>query len=262
MTRNNSYVLIIGILLIFIMDSCRKKDDTLRIAVSYVKGEKSENNYLKWIGALAPDAKIYAMNCISEDSLNLVFKKCHGLLLTGGSDIYPGLYGKESDTSRCGEFDLARDSLELKLIKMALNREIPIMGICRGHQLLNVSLGGSLYVDIPTDVSSRVLHQCDDWENCNHQVLIFPNSLLNKISGIDKGMVNSNHHQAIDKPGKGLRVLAVAEDGLIESVSWADTLRKPFLLGVQWHPERMDTTSMLSKPLAERFIKEARLLMN
>jgi len=242
--------------------ACNREEKPLKIAVSYISGNPETNNYLKWLGRIAPEAELVVMYNLSGDSVEMVFKQCHGLLLTGGDDIYPGNYGREYDTVRSGPFNRKRDTLELRLIELALKRKMPVLGICRGHQLLNVSLGGSLYVDIPTDISSITMHQCDDWENCYHNVLVFPNSLLGNISGVEKGVVNSNHHQAVDRLAEGLRVLAISEDGLIESIAWSDSLRKPFLLGVQWHPERMDTLSPLSVPIAERFLKEAMKFKN
>lgn len=250
------------LLLVIVFAACNREVKPLKIAVSYISGKPESNNYLKWLGRQAPEAELVVMYNLSGDSVEMIFKQCHGLLLTGGDDIYPGRYGMEYDTARCSGFDLKRDTLELRLIELALKRKMPVLGICRGHQLINVALGGGLYVDIPTDISSMIMHQCEDWRNCYHNVLVYQNSLLGNISGIEKGVVNTNHHQAVDRLADDLRVLAVSEDGIIESIGWADSLRKPFLLGVQWHPERMDTLSPLSIPIAERFLQEAMKFKN
>lgn len=262
--NKNSWLIVVAavlILTIFIA-SCSREEKPLKIAISYISGKPETNNYLKWLGRIAPDAELVLMHELSEDSVEMIFKQCYGLLLTGGEDVYPGRYGKEYDTVRCGDINPKRDSLEFRLIELAMKRKVPVLGICRGQQILNVALGGTLYVDIPTDLSSTITHQQEDWKNCYHSVLVLPNSLLSSISGVEKGIVNSNHHQAVDRLAEGLRVLAVAEDGLIESIAWSDSLRKPFLLGVQWHPERMDTLSPLSVPIAERFLKEAMKFKN
>ncbi|MBE0639649.1 MAG: gamma-glutamyl-gamma-aminobutyrate hydrolase family protein [Bacteroidales bacterium] len=255
--RNPVFILIVLLVLSILFAACSRVEKPLKIAVSYVSGKPETNNYLEWLGRIAPEAELLAMNELSNDSVELVFKQCHGLLLTGGDDVYPGRYGKEEDTARCGEFNLVRDTLEFRLIELAMEREVPVLGICRGQQILNVALGGTLYVDIPSDLNSTIVHQQEDWKNCYHSVLVFPKSLLSNISGVDKEVVNSNHHQAVERLADKLRVLAVSEDGVIESIGWADTINNPFLLGVQWHPERMDTLSVLSTPIAERFIKEA-----
>ncbi len=138
-----------------------------------------------------------------------------------------------------------------------MEREMPILGVCRGQQILNVAKHGTLYIDIPTDINSMVHHRCKDWKNCYHNVKVLPDNLLFSISGVNQGKVNTNHHQAINRLAKDFKVLAVSNDGIIESIGWKDTLEKPFLLAVQWHPERMDTTNMLSRPIARKFLKEA-----
>lgn len=258
MVLNKKFKILLVILGMSItLPNCGRKDETLRIAVSYIHNSPEKNNYIKWLKSVRPEAELLVMYDMPQDSVELMFRSCHGLLLTGGDDIYPGWHGKEKDTARCGEFDLKRDTLELYLFREALRRKMPILGICRGSQLINVALGGSLYVDIPTDINSNVAHQIEDWRNCYHEVRVYSNGLLGTISGVESGTVNSNHHQAVDRLADDLRVLAIASDGIIESIGWADTLKKPFLLGVQWHPERMDSTSVLSRPLAERFFKEA-----
>jgi gamma-glutamyl-gamma-aminobutyrate hydrolase PuuD len=245
------------VVLLLIAVSCNRQERPLMIAVSQIYGEPENNSYLKWLGYAAPDAELVVLYGMPVDSVKMLMKRSHGLLLTGGEDVYPGRYGREYDTVRCGAFDLYRDTLEFMLIDLATKRKMPVLGICRGQQILNVAMGGSLYIDIPTDLKTNIHHRCSDWQNCTHQVTVFPGSMLHNISQLEKGPVNSNHHQSVDKLADGLRVMAVAADGVIESIGRADTIGEPFLLGVQWHPERMDTTNNLSLPLAKRFIEEA-----
>ena len=244
--------------LIFLAGSCAHGPRKTKIAVSYIYGDKPDNSYIKWLKCFDPEAEFEVMYDLPDDSVAMVFDDCSALLLTGGVDVYPGRYGRESDTARCGKFDMRRDSLEFWLIEEAMDREMPILGVCRGEQILNVARGGTLYVDIPTDVNTPVRHRCKDWKNCYHMVKVLPGNILSEISGVSKGKVTSNHHQAIDKVAGDFKVLAVANDGIIEAIGWRDTLDKPFLLAVQWHPERMDTTNMLSAPLAKKFMEEAR----
>lgn len=245
-----------ALMLLVFFAGCSQKTAEPWVAVSYIYGEESDNSYLRWLKSVNPDAEYFVMYGMEADSMESVFGKCSGLLLTGGRDVYPGRYGQEEDTARCGSFDLYRDSLELALIEKALNRKMPVMGVCRGQQILNVALGGTLYVDIPTDLNTTVSHRCADWQNCYHRVRVFPDNLLSDISGLEEGTVNSNHHQAVDRLAENLRVLAVADDGVIESIGWLNTLNNGFMLGVQWHPERMDSTSRLSLPLAKKFLNE------
>jgi len=235
---------------------CQQREKPLKIAISYTYGPDSANNYIKWLKRANPAIGYVVMYNLSPDSVDYWFEQCSALLLTGGEDVYPKWHGKEADTTRCGEFDHYRDTLEFKLIKEAIEREMPILGVCRGMQILNVALGGSLYIDIPTDINTMVAHRCQDWKNCYHHVNLLPDNLLGKISGASEGKVTTNHHQSLDRVAAPFRVFAVADDGIIESVGYIDTLQ-PFLLGVQWHPERMDTLSPLSMPIIKRFVEEA-----
>jgi len=253
-SRNFLVILVIGSFFLF---SCGNKPEKLRIAVSFISGEMDSSNYIKWLKHIDPDAEYIAMNNLPADSVFRVFKTCNGLLLTGGEDVYPGRYGKESDTARCDGFNLKRDTLEFSLIKKALKRKIPILGVCRGQQIFNVALGGTLYVDIPTDVRTDILHRCADYTKCFHNAKVYPNSLLSQLSGVESGQVTTNHHQAVDRVANDLKVLAVADDGIIESLGWKNPKEKPFLLTVQWHPERMEYPGPLTTPLAKAFLEAA-----
>lgn len=243
---------------IFIFLGCSRNDGPPVIAVSWISGNPETSNYIKWLKSVDPNLHYKLMNTLPQDSLEIVFNDCAGLLLTGGEDVYPGTYGQAADTVKCGTINHRRDSLEFALIDLALYEETPILGICRGEQILNVSMGGSLITDIPTEVNTRVYHRCEDWQNCYHEVKVLPNNQLSELSGVSSGTVTSNHHQAIKRLGMPLKVLAVANDGIIEAVGWKDTLAKPWMLAVQWHPERMDSTNRLSRPVAEKFLQEAR----
>ena len=255
--KTNSLLLSLLIAFIFFGTSCNYNDQPPKIALSFIYGTLDDDNYITWIKNVNPEAEIVVMYDIAKDSLEMVFDECTALLLTGGRDVYPGRYGKEYDTARCGKFDFYRDSLEFWLIEDAMEREMPILGVCRGQQILNVAMGGTLYVDIPSDINSFVHHRCTDWKNCHHSVKVLPNNLLSQISGVSNGKVTTNHHQAIDRIADDFKVLAVSNDGIIESIGWKDTLDKPFLIAVQWHPERMDTLNMLSAPIARKFLEAA-----
>jgi putative glutamine amidotransferase len=179
------------------------------------------------------------------------------LLITGGEDVYPGIYGKINDTARCGSFDRYRDSLELKMIATAFENGIPLFGVCRGLQIINVALKGSLIIDIPTDYNSKVKHRQDDWQNCYHTIFPVEATNFNVICEGEPGEVASNHHQGIDKLGKKLQISAYAADSLPEAIEWDVRGEKAFLMAVQWHPERMDTLHHLSASIAKAFLLEA-----
>jgi len=155
-----------------------------------------------------------------------------GLLLMGGTDVNPLRYGATAQPET-DEPDDTRDQRELDLIASALEKDLPVLAICRGLQILNVSLGGTLV----QHVASPAHHDVDTVNKgaVAHEVLIEPDSLLAQIAGVRRWQVNSRHHQAVDRVGSSLRVVARdAEDGTVEGV---ENPAKRFVLGVQWHPE-------------------------
>ena len=161
-----------------------------------------------------------------------------GFLFTGGDDIDPSYYGEET-LPCCGEIPKNRDEMELLLFNIAvLEMNKPAFGICRGIQVINVALGGSLYQDIPTQVQAdiKLTHRQSPPYNVHaHSVSIVDGSPLHTLLGQEKIMVNSSHHQSIKKPAPELICMATAEDGVIEAVY---SPARKFVYAVQWHPER------------------------
>lgn len=160
-----------------------------------------------------------------------------GLLLAGGDDIAPAYYGEETQPE-CGLITPIRDTWELPLCREALHHSLPLLGICRGMQVLNVALGGSLYQDLPSQrPDSPIRHQQPEApETPTHLVRIDSQSHLAQIIGASPLMTNSHHHQAVKQLARGLMATAWAQDGVVEGVEKAD---EPFCVAVQWHPERL-----------------------
>ncbi|WP_289063800.1 gamma-glutamyl-gamma-aminobutyrate hydrolase family protein [Anaerostipes butyraticus] len=157
-----------------------------------------------------------------------------GFLFTGGHDVSPSVYGQE-EKKWCGECCPERDEMEKVLFWDAMEMDKPILGICRGIQLLNALMGGTLYQDLDKEHPSDVIHhQKPPYDVPSHQVEIIEDTPLYELLKVRKLAVNSYHHQAVRKLGTGLCSMAVSEDGLIEAVYVPD---KPFVWGVQWHPE-------------------------
>lgn len=158
-----------------------------------------------------------------------------GIIITGGDfDIHPKFYGEDIQSARVST-NTKRTEFELKLAKAALKRNIPILGICGGHQVINVAFGGSLIQHIPDEVETEIAHeQPNARTEPGHDVIIKDNTLLSAIVKSETVAVNSAHHQAIKTPGQGLVVNATAADGIIEGVEHPDYR---FCMGVQWHPE-------------------------
>jgi putative glutamine amidotransferase len=154
-----------------------------------------------------------------------------GLLLTGGEDVHPATY-RATPHARLGATDRARDAVEITLLQEARARRLPILAICRGIQLVNVALGGTLVQDLPSERPSPIEHAHPEGR---HALRVAPGSLLHRTVG-DVTSGNSRHHQALGDLAPGLRAVAWAEDGVIEAVEWADG-DAPWMLAVQWHPE-------------------------
>lgn len=172
-----------------------------------------------------------------EDICQLAYE-FDGYLFTGGPDIHPRLFGQQT-LECCGNICAERDRMELLLLEELLKGEKPVLGICRGIQGMAVGMGGSLYQDIPQQMTRTLPLQHDQKARHHipvHSVTIEEQSLLRRITGKRELMVNSLHHQAVKEAGERLRIVAVSPDGVIEAVEHPD---KPFFLGVQWHPERM-----------------------
>lgn len=170
------------------------------------------------------------------DVLNRYLDMVDGILFSGGDDINPTCYG-EPQLRQCGDICPLRDEYELLLCRLAVERRKPVLGICRGAQLLNVTLGGTLYQDLPSQLPECIAHsQHQISRYVSHPVSIVDGSLLRRIHGSEQLFVNTFHHQAVKQPGCGLKVTALAPDGVIEAIELEG---HPFCLGVQWHPERL-----------------------
>jgi putative glutamine amidotransferase len=175
---------------------------------------------------------------LPAEALSAVFQKLDGVLLPGGGDIAPARLGGETHAAVYGVDD-ERDELEFSLARWAAEQAKPILGICRGIQVFNAALGGSLYLDIASQRPASVQHDTPrelPWAHLAHRVSVEPGSRLAALFGQAEGPVNSWHHQAVREPAPGLRVTARAEDGLIEAL---ELPAHPFALAVQWHPEML-----------------------
>jgi len=176
-----------------------------------------------------------------------------GLLLSGGLDIHPGFYGEGENIHPATETEAGgRDAHEIALVREAVTRDLPIFAICRGLQVLNVALGGTLYQDLPTQVDSRWAHrQGPHSSEKTHRTQVAPGSWLgNILGGADALPINSHHHQAAKDVAPGLVVTARADDGVIEALEKSNAR---FLLAVQWHPENLYETDAPSRALFTAF---------
>jgi putative glutamine amidotransferase len=277
-----SFIFSIALSFLVLSGCSFSKPKPLCIAVS-----KASLYYVKWLKKGDSSLVIKNLYILPLDSAVKELRQCSGLLLTGGEDIQPDLYGKGNEIDFCDETDPRRDTLELTLTRTALQLKMPVLGICRGEQILNITLGGILIIDIPgyklqasgdrlqassfrrqassyrpqASVSGIpvILHQTEDYLHTFHPVTILHNTTLYSIVRCDTGTVVSNHHQAVEIPAPDLQINAQAPDGIIEGVEWKMPQDKSFLIGVQWHPERMDTANALSGRLLKQFIYQSRI---
>jgi putative glutamine amidotransferase len=178
------------------------------------------------------------------------------LVLSGGADVDPALYGEARHATVDRVFP-ERDAFELALCREALRRDMPTLAICRGHQLLNVATGGTLFQDIASQVEAAMVHDPDQerWERC-HDVDVLPGTRLHEILGQERVAVNSFHHQAVKELGRGLVLSARGcDDGIIEGMEMPD---RRFVIGVQWHPESFWDKPQGFQPLFQALVNAAR----
>ncbi|MGC9356576.1 MAG: gamma-glutamyl-gamma-aminobutyrate hydrolase family protein [Anaerolineae bacterium] len=193
---------------------------------------------------------------LKPEDWTLLLQRLDGLLLTGGEDIGPVHYGERPE-AWMGGVDLERDASELGLVRQALEHKIPLLGICRGHQVLNVTLRGTLYQDLAAQLPGALEHALvpgRPMERVVHAVTVDRDSRLAEILGGTEFGVNSAHHQAVRTPGEGLVVVAQAPDGVVEATEMPD---HPFCVSVQWHPEAMVKVDPTMLPLFEAFVVAA-----
>jgi putative glutamine amidotransferase len=198
---------------------------------------------LEEVGAVALTMPV----TISRSLVSECVRRCDGVLLTGGDDVDPGLYGdglpaRVRRTVSVTPDGGARDFREMLVIDEVFRQHKPLLAICRGHQILNVALGGTLVADIPSQVRRPLRHRrMDKRSEKVHEARLTPGSLLAKITRSQKLGVNSTHHQAVGRVAAPLQAVAVSPDGVIEALELKpDAARSlPFLLSVQFHPERL-----------------------
>ena len=175
---------------------------------------------------------------LSKDDLATILDRVDGILLPGGGDVAPELYDGQGHETIYG-VDRERDRTEIFMARAAVAKQKPLLAICRGLQVLNVALGGTLWHDISSEIPGAFDHDASDEQPRNHLahvVVAEPDSLLMRHTGKRENWVNSYHHQAIRGLAPGLKVTATASDGVIEAVELPG---HPFAVGVQWHPENL-----------------------
>ena len=215
-------------------------------------------NYERWIKDI-PGIQTIKLSYHDKDFS--VIDHCDGIVLTGGQDVHPRFYDKKEylEFYRDKDMDIneTRDEYEWKVMEYSQGNKLPLLGICRGLQLANVFFGGTLIPDIPA--SGKPDHsKIKEGDDRYHAIAVTTNSVLQKIAGTESGVVNSAHHQSADIIAENLVVNAVSEDGVIEGLERKEFYDHPYLMLVQWHPERMiNQQSVFSRKVRESFLDAA-----
>lgn len=180
-----------------------------------------------------------------------VISNINGLILSGGYDIDPKYYNQKNEGKSKGISETT-DECEAVIIRLAVEADIPILGICRGMQALNVFCGGSLIQDIPSEIGFSAVHLLEKPKTAFHNITVEKESPLSAAAGFGTHLVNSYHHQAVKNVAPDFSVAATAEDGIIEAIYHKN---KKYILGIQWHPERDHEKVEINKNILEEFIK-------
>ena len=229
-----------------------------KITIGVTVTEVRHENYPAWIKGGDENIEIIELSWTEQNWDEI--EDCDGIVLTGGVDVHPEFY----DNTRTNypnapeEFIKNRDEFEMHVFETALNFDHPVLAICRGMQLINVALGGTLVQDI--EETGGKDHQRHNEIDAVHELDIVKGTLLADIVHEEKGTINSAHHQSLDIVAEELIPNCYSPDKIIEGVEWRDKSGKSFLLAVEWHPERMEDkdTNPLSKNIREKFLEEVR----
>lgn len=219
------------------------------------KNSKIHEDYYRAISIFGGLPMLLPGNNI-EDIEN-IFNIIDGVLITGGDDVDPSLYG-EPPHIKLGNVNPYRDEFELALAQRAIGMGMPVLGICRGAQIMNVAMGGTLYQDIDSQFrETPIAHRqkAPTWYGI-HDAIIDRDSILYSIVGQENIRVNSFHHQAVKEVAPGFTAVAHAPDGVVEAIAKDD---HPFIVGVQWHPEKMIGKQEHSRHIFERFVISTKL---
>ena len=233
----------------------------MKIALTYTGSDVKHVNYINW---LKEENGVEIHSFYPGQNSPEEIEKCDALVLSGGVDIHPSCYKNQNlDYPNVPDsFNLKRDELEISLFNKSLQSDLPVLGICRGMQLINVALGGSMKQDLG-ELNS--IHKAEGSDKV-HDIIIKEDSLLYDIVNEKELPANSAHHQSPEKIASDLYVNCYSIEGIPEGLEWKKSSGKPFMLGIQWHPERMYKIGLedspLSKLIRKRFIKEVENSLN
>ena len=209
---------------------------------------KASNNYIKWIES----SNVNILDAYTIKNTDSILDLADGIILTGGEDINPLEYNDTVNIKVCGPINYQRDTLERKLFDFAFKNKIPLVGVCRGMQMMNVASGGTLYGDLPTEIGTTVIHRNNG--EVYHEIALQDTSTLIFPLEEDTFMVNSWHHQGLKDISNNLRVIASSYDGLPEAVVMDKSVH-PYMIAVQFHPERLGKDNVIHQQIKRSFFR-------
>ena len=233
----------------------------IKIGVTYTGSDEKHSNYVNWLKG-NDLIEITTLSPLHTDPNTI--RDFDGIVLSGGVDMHPRFYHNPITTYPNAplHFHEKRDEFEIAVFEMTRQYQLPLLGVCRGMQLVNCALGGTLTQDI--GATANTIHRFEQHDKA-HGINIVKGTLLNEITGVDRTITNSAHHQCIDVLGEGLTINCGSDDGIIEGVEWTEKANKSFFLAIQWHPERMYKFHLNDLPAAknirDRFMKEIKKSM-
>jgi len=232
-------LILVSFLLLF---SCQQQQQKIIIL------SKASSNYVEWM----EDDNTIILDAYTIINTDSILALADGIILTGGEDINPLQYNDTINLKVCGTINFSRDTLERKLFNFALEHKVPLIGVCRGMQMMNVASGGTLYGDIPSEIGTTVIHRNNG--EVMHEIAIVDTCSFIFPFGTDTFMVNSWHHQGLKDLSENLRIIARSFDGLPEAVVMEKSAH-PFMIAVQFHPERLGKENLIHQKMRESFYK-------
>ena len=228
------------------LSSCLEKESRTVIL------SKASLNYIKWI----EDEHTIILDAYTIKNTDSILALADGIILTGGEDINPLEYNDTANIKVCGPINYIRDTLERKIFDFSFKNKIPLVGVCRGMQMMNVASGGSLYGDIPTEIGVNVIHRGNG--EVMHEIILtcdnpFYTGLIFPLEE-DTFLVNSWHHQGLKYVAQDIHIIARSYDGLPEAIVM-DTAAHPFMVAVQFHPERLGKENLIHLKMKESFYR-------
>ena len=225
----------------------------MNIGLTYTGSEDKHHNYVRWLTQQDPSIGIITLSAETKENKGSIHD-CDALVLSGGLDIHPGYYNSNNFVypNMPQQFNEKRDAFERSVFSDAQKKQLPVLGVCRGLQLINCILGGTLQQDLAAknSIHKAIVNEEKKQFDKAHGLHITPGSLLAGITGTARGVTNSAHHQGVQNIAASLMVNCVSDDNVIEGLEWKDKTGKPFLLCIQWHPERMFEFMLETSPLS------------